>query len=73
MTISEVLRHYQGDMTQEEYAAQLGIAQGTLSLIYSGRRGVGMDVLRALARAYPESVKDIAKVLGAPEREAVAS
>lgn len=75
MSLAGVFRKYQGDRTQTEYAEFLGLTQGTLSLIYSGRRGVGMEVLRALARAYPESAEDIASALSAPEREieAVAS
>lgn len=60
-----ILKKYQGDMTQEEYAARLGIAQGTLSLIYRGRRGLGMEVLRALSRAFPSAADEIAAALAA--------
>lgn len=70
--LAAILKRYQGAMTQEEYAAHLGITQGTLSLIFSGRRGVGTEVLRALARAFPESGPEIAEALSAPEREAEA-
>ncbi len=69
MTIQQVLRSYQGERTQEEYASALGIGQGTLSLIYSGRRGVGMAVLRAFLRAFPEAERDVASALKTqPER-----
>ena len=73
--LAAILRDRQGSMTQEEYAARLGIAQGTLSLIYSGKRGVGTDVLRAFLRAYPDAAKDITAALSAPaegEKAAVA-
>lgn len=60
-----VLRKYQGSMTQEEYAARLGITQGTLSLIYRRRRGIGMEVLRALSRAFPTAADEIAAALAA--------
>lgn len=70
-----ILKKYQGAMTQEEYAAHLGIRQGTLSLIYSGKRGMGTEVLRALARRFPEARHEIAAALAAPntEREAVSA
>ncbi len=64
--LAAILRDRQGTMTQEEYAAHLGIAQGTLSLIYSGKRGIGTEVLRAFLRAYPDAAKEIAAALAAP-------
>lgn len=64
--LAAILRDRQGTMTQDEYAARLGISQGTLSLIYSGKRGVGTDVLRAFLRAYPDAAKDITAALSAP-------
>lgn len=71
MNIAAVLRKYQGGLTQDEYAARLGIAQGTLSLIYSGKRRIGLDVLRALAQTFPESANEIAAVLVAQEPAAL--
>ncbi len=61
--LTAIIRKYQGGMTQEEYAKRLGITQGTLSLIYSGKRGVGMDVLRAVAQTFPESSAELARAM----------
>lgn len=72
MTLVQVFRKYQGDLSQTQYAAQLGLTQGTLSLIYSGRRGVGTEVLRALLRTFPEAERDIADALKAQPEAAVA-
>ena len=62
----EILRKYQGNMGQNEYARHLGISSAALSFIYSGQRGIGTDVLRALARAFPASADEIAAALASP-------
>lgn len=65
--LTDILRKYQGTMRQNEYARLLGLSSAGLSLIYSGQRNVGIDVLRALARAFPESADEIAAALAAPD------
>ena len=61
--LTEIIRKYQGTMGQREYARLLGIGQTTLSLIYKGERNPGIEVIRALARAFPESAAEIAAAL----------
>lgn len=69
----ETFRKYQRDMTQNEYARHLGITSGTLSLIYSGQRGIGTEVLRAFLQAFPEAATEIGVALAEPiEKEAIA-
>lgn len=63
--LTEIIRKYQGDMGQREYARLLGIGQTTLSLIYSGQRNPGIEVIRALAQRFPESAKEIGDALSA--------
>lgn len=74
MDVVAVLRKYQGSMGQQEYARLLGVGQSTLSLIYSGRRNPGIEVIRALAQAFPAAADEIAAALAAvptaPERQA---
>lgn len=57
MTVADVIRKHQGDLTQTEYAELLGITQGYLSLIYSGARNPGMDVQRGFFRAFPHDAR----------------
>ena len=68
----EIIRKYQGELGQREFARLLGIGQTTLSLIYSGQRGVGVEVLQALARTFPESADEIGAALAAPAESRVA-
>lgn len=73
--LTAILRKYQGQMRQNEYARLLGVSGGAISLIYTGQRQPGIDVLRALARAFPESAAEITAALSADpaaEREALA-
>jgi transcriptional regulator with XRE-family HTH domain len=63
----ELIRSYQGTLTQGEYASKLGISQPYLSAIYSGQRRAGSSVLVALARAFPKSKKTVSQILFAPE------
>ncbi len=63
MTIADVLRKYQGQRTQTEYAELLGITQGYLSLIYSGARNPGIDVQRGFLRAFPHAALEYVKAL----------
>ncbi len=59
MDIVQIIRKYQGDMTQQQYADALGVGQSTLSMLYSGQRKPGMEVIRALVRAFPHAVKEV--------------
>jgi len=71
----DILRKYQGSLGQNEYARLLGVSGAAISLIYSGQRGVGVEVLRGLAQRFPESADEIAAALStitpAIEREAI--
>lgn len=70
MSIADVLREYQGDRTQTEYAELLGISQGYLSLVLSGGRNAGIEVQRGFLRAFPDAAMVYFKALAAaPERE----
>lgn len=48
------LQQRQGQQSQAEFAGQLGIAQGALSNIYLGTRGIGPGIAAKIARRYPE-------------------
>ncbi len=65
-----LLRKYQGDRTNREYAKLLGVHESYLSKCYSGEQPVGMKALDGLARAFPEAREDIVKVLGRPAEPA---
>ncbi len=67
--LTGILRKYQGDLTQNEFARLLGLSSAGISLIYTGQRGVGVDVLRAFLKQFPEAAPEIAKALAAPERQ----
>jgi len=73
--LTDILRKYQGSMGQNEYARLLGVSSGAISLIYSGQRNPGIDVLRAVAQRFPESADEIAAALStitpAIEQEAI--
>lgn len=51
-TIAKI-KELQGERSQGQFAAELGISQSTLSRIYSGRRRLGEKVARRIARRYP--------------------
>jgi transcriptional regulator with XRE-family HTH domain len=71
--LTDILRRYQGDLTQQAYARRLGISESALSLVYAGKRGIGVEVLRALARAFPDAARDIAAALAEPVGEGQAA
>lgn len=54
MNVIELLKETQGDMTQEAFAALLGIDQSSLSRIYNGERRPGLSVLRGFMASFPE-------------------
>lgn len=62
----DVIRSFQGDRSQNEYAAFLGLTSGGLSLILGGKRGANPTLLRLMSR-YPERRAEIAKALVTPE------
>ena len=72
MNLVAILQKYQGTMSQREYARVLGLSSGILSLIYSGQRGIGLEVLQALARAFPDAADEITTALTAPSDSAIA-
>jgi len=69
MSIADVLRKYQGERTQTEYAELLGISQGYLSLVLSGGRNAGIEVQRGFLRAFPDAAMEYLTALAAPARE----
>lgn len=73
--LTDILRKYQRGLTQNEYARLLGISSAGISLIYSGQRNPGIEVIRALAQRFPESADEIAAALStiapAVEQEAI--
>lgn len=70
----EIIRGFQGDRTQNEYAELLGMTSGGLSLVLSGKRGANGVLIRLLS-LFPEKAKEInaalvlPDVIAAPETE----
>jgi transcriptional regulator with XRE-family HTH domain len=62
-----ILREKQGEQTQAEFAAKLGIRQSALSMIYAGQRNIGIHSARKIAAVYPD-LKD--ELLSHTEEEA---
>lgn len=55
MPLDKELKERMGDMTQIEFAEEIGIAQSTLSEILSGKRLPGLSLAAAaIVRRYPE-------------------
>lgn len=50
----EAMKEIQGERSLREFADDLGISHSTLSMIYSGQRGIGRKVLSALAQSCPK-------------------
>lgn len=63
MTLADKLKRLQGDRSQAEFAAELGITQPTLSRIYDGKRQIGRRVAQKITRRYPELAFDVAAFL----------
>lgn len=59
MTLSEWLKIKQGDRSQEDFGEFLGISQSTISRVYSGKRGLGANVLKTLVATYPDEIDEI--------------
>ena len=60
--VVDLIRRFQGERTQEEYARLLGVAPSTLSLVLAKKRGPEL-VLVQMLRAFPESAQEIARAL----------
>lgn len=77
MDLVEELKRRQGDKTQMEFAAEIGINQGNLSRIYSGDRRIGARVARKLKKRFPDLTLELAAFLLAsdmtPEHDQMAS
>lgn len=64
MDLVNVLKEKQGDMSLTQFARELGLrSHATISMIYRGQRQPGLEVLRGLARAFPETHRDILSFL----------
>lgn len=64
----EYLKRLQGDMTQVQFAALLGISQPFISMIYRGERRLGLASLQKLIGAFPDERANILRVfLFAPD------
>jgi transcriptional regulator with XRE-family HTH domain len=63
-----ILRKYQEaeGLTQSEFARRLGITTAAVSYIFNDQRNVGIDVVRAFLRAFPQASAEIAAALAAP-------
>lgn len=59
MTLIELMRELQGEDSQEQFAARIGVHQSMVSQIYSGIKLPGRRVVTGLARAYPERAEEI--------------
>lgn len=66
----QVLRDYQGEMKQNEYARLLGLTSGALSLIYNGHRAIGIDTIHAFLRCFPDAAKKVGEAQLADARAA---
>jgi transcriptional regulator with XRE-family HTH domain len=55
MHVARVLQRHQGVMTQQQFAALLGLSQSTLSQIYSGARHPARETIAAFLRCFPQA------------------
>ena len=54
MTVAELVRELQGELSQEELATKLGITQAMVSALLLGKRGLGRKVAHGMIRAFPD-------------------
>lgn len=54
MTVAALVRELQGELSQEELAAKLGITQAMVSALALGKRGMGRKVAYGMIRAFPD-------------------
>lgn len=60
----EVLKRKQGDLSDYTYAEMLGVSQQLWQMTRSGKRDIGLTLLKAAAKAHPELAKDVLIFLG---------
>lgn len=63
MLIQDRLRELQGEKTQSEFAAEIGIDQSTLSRLMRGEIALGRRTAQMLCRRFPELSLEIASFL----------
>lgn len=64
MGLIAALRQKQGCRTQMEFAAELGISQSYLSLLYSGgRQNLSPELARRIVQLYPDLTDEIIRHL----------
>lgn len=63
MDLVAKLKELQGDKTQEQFAAELGVTQAALSLIYSRKKNIGIEVARKIVTRYPHLRMDVVSFL----------
>ena len=54
ITLVEALKERQGDRSQSDFAAEIGIQQGSLSKLYLGYRSVGPEMAAKIIQRFPE-------------------
>lgn len=69
MVYRDLLRRLQGEMTQQEMAAKLGITQSALSRMFAGEFLPGRETIQAMVNAYPERREEILGVFFTPDNE----
>lgn len=58
VSVGRRVRELRGfDLTQEEFAARIGVSQGYLSAIERGRNEIGAEVLLAISREFGKSIE----------------
>lgn len=65
----EIIRRFQGTRNMVEYAEFLGVTQGYLSRVLSGKRGTNLVIVNLMARL-PEHAREIADALNKTENGA---
>ncbi len=63
MRLIEKLQERQGNKTQAEFAAELGITQAALSRIYSEDRSIGIKVAKRISKRFPDLAFEVAAFL----------
>lgn len=63
MSLVGKLKERQGNKSQMEFAAELGVNQAALSRIYRGERAIGARVAKKIAKRFPELTFEVASFL----------
>jgi transcriptional regulator with XRE-family HTH domain len=64
----EIIRSFQGSRNLAEYAEFLGVTQGYLSRVLSGKRGTNLVLVNLMSRL-PEHASAIAAELSTPDQD----